>query len=124
MVTALAQPKTKETRRAQIPENYPREADLPSEYHPMENSLHADQVRLLITILQYYWQGRQDYFIGDNLTIFYSLEQTKKNEFRGPDFFVVKNTSNRPRNSWVYWEENKFPEVIIELLSPGTATQD
>jgi Uma2 family endonuclease len=130
MVTALAQPQPIRQPHAQGFENYlnypnyPGEADLPSEYHPMENSLHADQVRLLVTILQYYWQGREDYFIGDNLTIFYSLEQTKKNEFRGPDFFVVKNTSNRPRNSWVVWEENKFPEVIIELLSPSTAAQD
>ena len=103
MVTALAQPKTKESRRSPWAENYanyPGEADLPSEYYPMENSLHALQTHLLRMILSLYWKDRSDYFIGDNLTIYFSLEQTKKHDFRGPDLFVAKNTDGRHRNSW------------------------
>ena len=127
-MTTLAQPQRRAQprwhRREEWAENYPREADLPSEVYPMENSLHSLQIRLLINILEAYWEDRSDIFIGDNLTIYFSLEQTKKHDFRGPDIFIVKNTSPRQRNSWVIWEEGKFPNVIIELLSPETAAND
>ena len=128
MVTTMAQPKLQPQprwhRREEWTEIYPREADLPSEVYPMENSLHSLQIRLLINILEAYWEDRNDIFIGDNLTIYFSLEQTKKHDFRGPDIFIVKNTSPRQRNSWVVWEEGKFPNIIIELLSPETAAND
>lgn len=126
MVTAMAQPQAQ--RYGKTAEEWsallPREADLPSEVYPMENSLHAAQVRLLVTILEAYWADRHDYFIGDNLTVYFSYEQTKKHDFRGPDFFVVTDTDPRHRNSWVIWEENKFPDLIIELLSETTVDND
>jgi Uma2 family endonuclease len=71
------------------------------------------------------WRNRSDYFIGANLTIYYSRQQLKTRDFRGPDFFLVKETQKRNRNSWVVWEENgKYPNLIIELLSDSTARVD
>ncbi|HEY9658666.1 MAG TPA: Uma2 family endonuclease, partial [Allocoleopsis sp.] len=68
---------------------------------------------------------RQDFFIGANLTIYFSRQQLKNRDFRGPDFFLIKNTEKRPRRSWVVWEEDgKYPDLIIELLSSTTATID
>jgi Uma2 family endonuclease len=99
--------------------------DLESQEPPLESELHLRQLLLLIQLLEYFWQDRQDFYAFGNLTIYYSPEQVKSNTFRSPDFFVVLNTDRKPRKSWVVWEEGgKYPNVIIELLSPSTATVD
>jgi len=91
----------------------------------MESSLHYMQLLLLVTCLEWAWQERDDFFIGANLTIYFSRQQLKNRDFRGPDFFLVKNTTREPRNSWVVWEEDgRYPDLIIELLSESTANTD
>lgn len=91
----------------------------------MESSLHYMQLLLLVTCLEWAWQEREDFFIGANLTIYFSRQQLKNHDFRGPDFFFVKNTTREPRNSWVVWEEDgRYPNLIIELLSDSTANTD
>jgi Uma2 family endonuclease len=91
----------------------------------MESSLHYMQLLLLVTCLEWAWQERNDFFIGANLTIYFSRQQLKNHDFRGPDFFLVKNTTSEPRNSWVVWEEDgRYPDLIIELLSDSTANVD
>jgi Uma2 family endonuclease len=71
------------------------------------------------------WQDRSDFFIGANLTIYFSRQQLKNHDFRGPDFFLVRNSDRKPRRSWVVWEEDgKYPDLIIELLSDSTAATD
>jgi Uma2 family endonuclease len=68
---------------------------------------------------------QRHFFIGANLTIYFSRQQLKNRDFRGPDFFLVKNTTREPRNSWVVWEEDgRYPDLIIELLSDSTANVD
>ncbi|MGB3401356.1 MAG: Uma2 family endonuclease [Microcoleaceae cyanobacterium] len=99
--------------------------DLESQEPPLETELHLRQLLLLIQIIEYFWQERQDFYAFGNLTIYYSPEQVKSNTFRSPDFFVVLNTDRKPRKSWVVWEEGgKYPNVIIELLSNSTAWAD
>jgi Uma2 family endonuclease len=91
----------------------------------MESSLHYEQIALLVSCLEWYWRERQDFFIGANLTVYYSMQQLRHRDFRGPDFFLVKETEHRPRNSWVVWEENgRYPDLIIEMLSDATASVD
>ncbi|WP_413168326.1 Uma2 family endonuclease [Capilliphycus salinus ALCB114379] len=99
--------------------------DLESKEPPLESYLHLQQLLLLMKCLDWLWQDRNDYFAAGNLTIYYSTEQVKTNDFRGPDFFVVLNTERKPRKSWTVWEEGgKYPNVIIELLSNSTANVD
>jgi len=91
----------------------------------MESSLHYMQLLLLVTCLEWLWRDRNDFFIGANLTIYFSRQQLKHRDFRGPDFFLVKGTQKQPRNSWVVWEEEgRYPDLIIELLSDSTANID
>jgi Uma2 family endonuclease len=91
----------------------------------MESSLHYTQLLILVTCLEWLWRDREDFFIGANLSVYYSRQQLKNRDFRGPDFFLVKDTEKRPRLSWVIWEEDgKYPNVIIELLSDSTAKVD
>ena len=112
----------------------PDATQLESNEPEMESSLHYTQLALLVSCLEWWWregQGigfgsdHQDFFIGANLTIYFSREQLKNREFRGPDFFLVKSTEHRPRKSWVVWEEGgRYPDLIIELLSDSTAKID
>jgi Uma2 family endonuclease len=91
----------------------------------MESSLHYAQLALLVACLEWWWRDRTDFFIGANLTIYFSRQQLRNQDFRGPDFFLVKQTEQRPRNSWVVWEEDgRYPDLIIELLSNSTAAND
>lgn len=58
--------------------------------------------------------------------IYYSVKQVRNQDFRGPDFFAVLGVDgDTSRQGWVVWEENgRYPDVIVELLSPSTANQD
>jgi Uma2 family endonuclease len=99
--------------------------DLYSDEPPLETDLHRLQMTLLIQCLEWLWRNRNDFYVSGNVTIYYSPNQRKSEDFRGPDFFVVLGTERKPRKSWVLWEEDgKYPNVIIELLSDSTALTD
>jgi len=99
--------------------------NLYSDEPPLETDLHRDQIDLLIRLLRWHWQNRQDVYVSGNVTIYYSPNQRKSQDFKGPDFFVVLNSDSQPRRSWVVWDEDgKYPNVIVELLSESTAAVD
>lgn len=99
--------------------------DLLSDEPPLETELHLRQLVLLIQCLEWWWRDRQDFYAFGNLTIYYSPHQRKSEKFRGPDFFVVLGTERKARKSWVVWhEDGKYPNVIVEILSPKTAKID
>ena len=100
-------------------------SDLYSDEPPAETELHLEQIMLLIKSLKWLWKERTDFYAVGNLSIYYSPNQKKSEHFRGPDFFVVLGTERKTRKSWVVWEENgKYPNLIIEILSPTTAKTD
>lgn len=100
-------------------------SDLLSDEPPLETDLHRLQMTLLIECLAWWWSDRQDFYASGNLTLYYSPRQRKSEQFRGPDFFVVLGTERKLRKSWVVWEEDgKYPNVIVEILSPKTAATD
>lgn len=99
--------------------------DLYSDEPPLESDLHLQQIILLLECLNWWWRDRQDFYASANTTIFFSQEQIKSRDCRGPDFFVVLGVERKPRKSWVVWAEGgKTPNVIIELLSSSTAEVD
>lgn len=99
--------------------------DLWSDEPPLESDLHRKQMELLISSLQYWWQERQDFYVSGNLTVFFSPNQLKSEDFRGPDFFVVLGVERRDRKSWIVWQEGgKYPNVLVEILSNSTASVD
>jgi Uma2 family endonuclease len=100
-------------------------SDLLSDEPPLETDLHRLQMVLLIQCLEWLWRERNDFYASGNLTIYYSPRQRKSEKFRGPDFFVVLGVERFSRKSWVVWEEDgKYPNVIVEILSPKTAATD
>jgi Uma2 family endonuclease len=103
----------------------PTEDELPcDDGMPMETQRHALQMQLLIDPLRLIWADRMDAYAGGNMFIYFSLEQVRHQDFRGPDFFAVLGVPKRERKSWVVWQEGKGPDVVIELLSESTAAQD
>lgn len=103
----------------------PDASQIESNEPEMESSQHYAQLALLVACLEWLWRDRTDFFIGANLTIYFSRDQLKNRDFRGPDFFLVRQTESRPRKSWVVWEEGgQYPDLIIELLSDSTAKVD
>lgn len=104
-----------------------------SDGEPLDSEWHTEQIPLLKEVIRQAMaeSGRNDFFVGGNMFVYYSAEQAwdvKKGRpyFRGPDVFWVGGA--RPaghRKAWVSWEEDgRLPDVIVELLSPSTAETD
>jgi Uma2 family endonuclease len=99
--------------------------DLYSDEPTLETELHLRQIILLFKCLEWLWRDRNDFYAAGNLTIYYSQNKRKNEDFRGPDFFVVRDTQRKLRKSWVVWEEDgQYPHVIVEILSESTANTD
>jgi Uma2 family endonuclease len=93
----------------------------------MESPWHVGSISLVVSSYVAAHEGRrEDYFIGANMFLYYSMEQVRNRDFKGPDIFVVKDVDGtRKRNYWAIWEERgRYPDVIIELLSPSTEAYD
>ena len=93
---------------------------------PLESNRHRIAMNVLIEAVHQAYQERDDYFAGGNMFVYYSSQQVRNREFRGPDFFVALNVDGtKERQGWVVWEEaGRYPDVIVELMSPSTAAQD
>jgi Uma2 family endonuclease len=103
----------------------PGQDDLPcDDGEPMETQRHKLQMDLLIDGLTIWLDQRSDGYVNGNMFVYYSMEQVRNRDFKGPDFFAVLGVPKGERKSWVSWEEGKAPDVVIELLSDSTAEYD
>lgn len=93
---------------------------------PLETNRHRIAMNVLINSALAAFEGRTDFFAGGNMFVYYSLNQVMNRDFKGPDFFLVLDVDgNRERQGWVVWEEDgRYPDVIVELMSPSTAKVD
>jgi Uma2 family endonuclease len=93
---------------------------------PLESAWHRAQINLLIDVVTYWFRDRDDYYVDGNMFIYFSEQQVRDRDYRGPDFFYVAGVSRKPlRPYWAVWQEGgRYPDVIIELLSPTTADED
>ena len=93
---------------------------------PLETYWHFWQIALLLELTESRWADRYDYFCGGNMFVHYSLERSRRNDFRGPDFFLVRDVDRRrERKYWASWDEDgRLPDLIVELLSDSTAAND
>jgi Uma2 family endonuclease len=116
-----------------------RALDLPFELvyedgEPLESLFHVSQMNLFFDLIDRVMEerGRNDYVVGGNAFVYYSLEQARdvaagRPYFRGPDVFLVEGVERDSpgRKAWVSWEEGgRLPDLIVELLSPSTAHID
>lgn len=94
---------------------------------PMESPWHRESATLLKASYIAAQGGRmENYFMGCNMFMYYSIQQVQRNTFQGPDLFLVKDVDGkRPRQSWIAWaEDGLYPNLIIELLAETTEQND
>jgi len=65
--------------------NLPTE-EIFSDEPPLETVLHLDQIILLLTSLQLFWDDRNDFFAAANLSIYYSPHQVNHEILADPTF--------------------------------------
>ncbi|MDY7012019.1 MAG: Uma2 family endonuclease [Cyanobacteriota bacterium] len=104
--------------------------DLPyDDGEPLESAKHRTAMNVLIRACEFYlFQHNQLGYCGGNMFLYYSAAQVRNPDFRGPDFFLVLDAlpeSQKSRKYWAIWdEEGRYPDLIIELMSPSTAKID
>lgn len=93
---------------------------------PLESDWHRLAIALLIESVRWTWRDRDDFYVGGNMFVYFSAQQVRNEDYRGPDFFFVKGASpQKMRETWTVWNEGgKYPDFIIELLSKSTRDED
>lgn len=93
-----------------------------SDGKPMgETDLHRRWMIRIYDLLQYRYRGQRVY-IGSDLLVYY--EQGQPTRFVVPDDFVVFDCDPGDRRVFKTWEENRVPDVVFEVTSRGTSSQD
>ncbi len=112
------------------PETLPTMYDLPSE-DPEEPGLpdefHYYQPQLLRETFQPPTYPHEQVFIASDLNLYYNLRNPTW--YKRPDWFAVLGVSrlyegHELRLSYVVWQEEVVPYLVVELLSPGKEQED
>ena len=103
-----------------LPSEDPQEPGLPDEFHAL-------QPQLLSATLQLSNVAKDRIFTGMDMNLYYDLDHPLWH--KRPDWFMVTDVPRLYANhdlrlSYVVWDEQVVPNVIVELLSPGTQTSD
>ena len=109
-----------------IPDDVPEEDLLDSDGIPMDTSWQVLGIQLLMDVTAYHFRHRNDFFIGGNHFVYYRPKGALRHMFRGPDFFLVWNTTREPiRRYWMVWNEGgRVPNVVFELSSKRSLPRD
>jgi len=115
---------------------------------PVEKTIHLLSMMLFWEVARIRLaQLGEDFYVGANQFVYYSKDQARevaeeegqivlfdqglrpkaprRKAFRGPDAFVVKGVPAGDRDAWISWEEDdRLPDLVLELLSPSTAQAD
>ena len=67
------------------------------------------------------YADREDVFVAADLLIYY---RRGTRESVAPDVFVVFGAENRPRHSYLLWQEPKGPDFVLEITSASTREKD
>jgi Uma2 family endonuclease len=100
-----------------LPSESPEEMGLPDEFHDVQPDLLKETCR----------PTADEFFIGADLNLYYDAEHT--GWYKRPDWFLVLGVAAskslaESRLSYVMWQEQVAPFLMVELLSPGTEAED
>lgn len=103
-----------------LPSEDPEEPGLPDEFH-------NTQPQLLRETFQPPRYSPDHFFVGGDLNVYYDLEHLAWH--KRPDWFAVLGVprlydEQDLRMSYVIWQEQVAPYLVVELLSPGTEDED
>ncbi|NJL02462.1 MAG: hypothetical protein HC910_18600 [Spirulinaceae cyanobacterium SM2_1_0] len=102
-----------------LPSEDPNEPGLPDEFHALQPQLLSATLRLS--------DGDTEYFTGMDLNLYYDRQHPLWH--KRPDWFLALGVprlydGRDLRLSYVVWQEQVSPFVVVELLSPGTEAED
>jgi Uma2 family endonuclease len=93
-----------------------------SDGKPMgETDLHRRWMIRIFNWLEYRYRDQRVY-LGSDLLVYY--EQGHPTRYIVPDVFVVFDCPLGDRRVFETWEENRVPDVVFEVTSRGTSSQD
>lgn len=103
-----------------LPSEDPEEPGLPDEYHDLQ----PDFLSSALWLRQYDPKQR---FTGTDLNLYY--DQNHPQWYKRPDWFLAVGVTrlydgHDLRLSYVVWDEQVSPAVVVESLSPGTERED
>lgn len=103
-----------------LPSECAEDPGLPDEYHAL-------QPRLLDDALVLADYPRDRWFSGMDMHLYYDPAHT--GWYKRPDWFLVVGVprmyeGREKRRSYVVWQEQVVPRIVIEFLSPGTESED
>jgi len=87
-----------------------------------ETDWHRDIMFALIKVLQSFFAGNPNVYVSGNLLLYYV--QGNKRRHISPDVFVVKGAAKHPRPYYLLWEVKKSPNLVIEVTSSSTRSED
>lgn len=95
-----------------------------SDGKPMaETPWHRDLLFLLIEMLRWWYTGRDDIYISGNMFLYY--EEGNPRRSVSPDVQLTLGIPRLPeRRIYCTWVEGKAPDVVFELTSRSTQTED
>ena len=103
-----------------LPSDDPLEPGLPDEFHDL-------QPQLLSATLKLPKVHKTEIFTAKDMNLYYDLEHS--GWYKRPDWFAVFGVprlydQRDLRLSYVVWDEQATPDIVVELISPGTAMAD
>lgn len=103
-----------------LPSDNPEDSGLPDEFHALQPALLSETCRPTTVPLE-------DCFTAQDLNLYYDPRHTLW--YKRPDWFLVlgaKRVEQQEDLRWSYvqWQEGVSPYMIVELLSPGTESED
>jgi Uma2 family endonuclease len=88
-----------------------------------ETGIHVMQIINLVVALNRFFHNRNDVAVIANMFLYYDPTTNKK--VVSPDVFVVLGVDGTYlRRTWKTWEEGKRPDVVFEITSKSTRTED
>ncbi len=87
-----------------------------------ETDVHRIQITDLIGSLEYHFRDRPDVYVSGNLLMFY--ERGDRRKHRSPDVLVALGVPAGQRDFYKVWEEGKAPDLVFEITSASTRSED
>ena len=87
-----------------------------------ETDVHREQIVDLIQSFQHFFRERSDVYVSGNLLMFY--EPGNRRKHRSPDVLVALGVPARQRDYYKIWEEGKPPDLVFEITSASTRSED
>ncbi len=94
-----------------------------SDGEPMgETGFHVTLITFLLSMLRDHFRDRSDVYVGANMFVYY--EEGDPDRKVAPDVFVVFGVPDHERRIWKVWEEGKGPDVVFEVTSKSSQSED